>query len=74
MTERLDQQDEDTVLDTTAEVSCPYCGEAVALALDPGGGARQEYVEDCHVCCRAWLVQVHYDATGRADVSAEPTD
>ena len=42
MTERLDQQDEDTVLDTNAEVSCPYCGETVALALATGGGALQE--------------------------------
>ena len=73
-TEWLDQQDEDTVLDTNAEVSCPYCGETVALALDPAGGALQEYVEDCHVCCRAWRVRVHYDAMGRADVLAEPTD
>lgn len=31
---------------------CPHCGEEVDTAPDPGGGARQEYVEDCPVCCR----------------------
>ncbi len=74
MTERSDEQGEDTVLDMNAEVSCPYCGETIALALDPGGGTLQEYVEDCHVCCRALRVRVHYDATGRAAVLAESTD
>ena len=48
--------------------------QVIDTALDPGGGALQEYVEDCHVCCRAWRVRVHYDAMGRADVLAEPTD
>ena len=74
MTEWLDQQDDDTVLDTDVDVSCPYCGEIVALALDPGGGARQEYVEDCDVGCRAWRVRVHCDATGRGAVRAAPTE
>ena len=25
----------------TSEVSCPYCGEVVEIALDSGGGAHQ---------------------------------
>lgn len=36
--------------------------------LDPAGGSRQEYIEDCEVCCRPWQVQVHY-AGGSVDVS-----
>ena len=40
---------------------CPYCGEIVEIALDPGSGSRQEYVEDCQVCCRPWQVFVVYD-------------
>ena len=42
MTERLDQPDEDTVLDTNAEVGCPYCGETVALALVVHGPGASE--------------------------------
>lgn len=33
-------------------VECPSCGEAVALSVDTTGGAEQETVEDCPVCCR----------------------
>ena len=36
----------------TDDPRCPYCGESIEIALDPGGGAAQEYVEDCEVCCR----------------------
>ena len=59
--------------DSKAEVICPHCGEMVMILLDPGGGGRQEYVEDCEVCCRPWQVQVHYDGLGVATVALEPT-
>lgn len=51
-----------------ATVSCPHCGEITALSLDPGGGATQEYVEDCQVCCRPWQVSVRYQPDGTAEV------
>ena len=54
--------------DTESTVRCPYCGEAVEIALDPGSGAVQEYVEDCQVCCQPWRVTVTYDEAGEADV------
>ena len=57
-----------------AEVSCPYCGEEVHVHLDPGSGARQDYVEDCPVCCRPWRVQVRYAADGTADVMLSAED
>ncbi|MGH7129427.1 MAG: CPXCG motif-containing cysteine-rich protein [Planctomycetaceae bacterium] len=41
--------------------SCPYCGEAVDLVVDEGGGGAQFYVEDCPVCCRPWQVEVTHD-------------
>lgn len=47
-----------------ATVWCPYCGEAVELIVDPGGGALQEYVEDCEVCCRPWSLRVRFGADG----------
>lgn len=62
----------DGTADLDATVECPYCGESIEIALDPGSGAQQEYVEDCGVCCQPWLVVVRYDDAGRADVSVTP--
>jgi hypothetical protein len=64
----------DGVADMAAAVRCPYCGEAVEIALDPGSGSRQSYVEDCEVCCRPWHVTVEYDDDGSAVVRADPAD
>ena len=33
-------------------LACPHCGEPLDDYVDPGGGERQDYVEDCAVCCR----------------------
>jgi len=60
--------------DTAAEAACPHCGESMHLLLDPGGGAFQDYIEDCQVCCRPCLVRVRYDADGGADVQVEAAD
>ena len=59
------------VADNEADVACPYCGETVSIALDAGGGSSQEYVEDCEVCCRPWLVRVQYDGEGNASVNLD---
>jgi hypothetical protein len=64
----------DGVADTEATVVCPYCGEAVEIALDAGGGASQQYVEDCAVCCQPWRVSVSYDGEGGAYVSVAALD
>ena len=53
---------------------CPYCGERVVVQLDPGSGARQEYVEDCPVCCRPWRVRVRYASDGSASVELSAED
>lgn len=64
----------DGTADMTASVYCPYCAETVDIALDPGGGATQEYVEDCEVCCQPWQVTVAYGSDGHATVSVTPLD
>ena len=64
----------DGTADTSAIVQCPYCGEPNEIGLDPGGGASQEYIEDCQVCCRPWHVAVHYQADGSAAVSVVAAD
>lgn len=61
-------------LDTEADAMCPYCGEWVTLALDPGGARRQTYEEDCFVCCRPWIVRVAWDEDGLATVALERED
>lgn len=58
----------------TASYDCPHCGESVTIALDWGGGSRQEYVEDCQVCCRPNVLRVTLDSSGDAFVTAEPED
>jgi hypothetical protein len=64
--------------DGTAEmetiITCPYCGETNEIALDPGSGSDQEYVEDCQVCCRSILMYVKYDRQGHADVEVLRAD
>lgn len=64
----------DGTADTDAVVSCPYCGESVEIALDPGSGASQDYVEDCAVCCQPWRVSVSYGSGGEASVSVSALD
>ena len=64
----------DGTADGGALVSCPYCGEGVEIALDPGGGTRQRYVEDCEVCCRPWRVTVTYGRDGSASVDLQTMD
>ena len=76
--DNLDLEDEfpmgDGVADVSAEVHCPYCGEPVEIALDPGSGTHQNYVEDCQVCCQPWRVSVFYSEDGHADVSVSAED
>lgn len=64
----------DGTADTWAEVRCPYCGARNEIPLDPGGGARQEYIEDCQVCCQPWQVRVRYRDDGSAEVDLRTTD
>lgn len=64
----------DGTADTEGSVYCPYCGEVVEIALDPGSGPHQQYVEDCQVCCQPWQVLVNYQPDGTAEVSVLALD
>jgi len=48
------------LLETTAAVLCPYCGETIELLID-ATLPHQRYVEDCEICCRPIIVEI--DAT-----------
>ncbi|MEI9935947.1 MAG: CPXCG motif-containing cysteine-rich protein [Pseudomonadota bacterium] len=57
---------------TSAEVVCPFCGEAEELYVDLGGGEQQTYTEDCAVCCRPRVVHVSPgDSPGEVSVWLE---
>lgn len=61
----------DGTADTSATVECPYCTSAVEIALDPGSGSAQDYIEDCEICCQPWHVAVRYGPEGDAEVWVE---
>ena len=44
--------------------TCPACFEQNYVAVDPAGGRRQRYIEDCPVCCRPIEFVVAIDAQG----------
>lgn len=37
-------------------VTCPYCGEEVAIYIEPDVKGR--FVQDCEICCNPWRVHV----------------
>ena len=55
-------------------VSCPYCGEPAELAVDPDGGSRQRFVQDCPVCCQPWEVEAVRDEYGDYYASLRTSD
>jgi len=53
----------------SADIACPDCGETITLVVDDSAG-DQQYIEDCHVCCRPIEVRVSVDDDGTVDVAA----
>ena len=47
-----------------AEYVCWACGEEIVIPIDLSAGARQDYVEDCPVCCHANEIHIRIDADG----------
>jgi hypothetical protein len=55
-----------------AVFQCAGCFEWVATTVDESGGSRQQYVEDCQVCCQPNVLTVRWDASAQAySISAE---
>jgi hypothetical protein len=51
---------------------CAGCFEWVETSVDESGGSRQQYVEDCPVCCQPNVLTVRWDAAaGVYTISAE---
>lgn len=47
---------------------CLFCLQVNTILVDASGGLRQEYIEDCQVCCRPNLLQVTVEPTLREAV------
>ena len=41
----------------TTRIQCPYCWQQIEVVVDCSV-ERQEYVEDCSVCCRPIVITV----------------
>ena len=50
-----------------AWITCPYCGEAIELVIDPSV-QEQEYIEDCEVCCRPIVLTIAINPEGQIDI------
>lgn len=44
-----------------ASYACWACGEEIVIPIDIAMGSRQEYVEDCPVCCRPNQIHIELD-------------
>lgn len=58
------------MLETTAELSCPYCGETITLFLDLSVES-QTYIEDCSVCCQPMTVSYSVEDGELASLNVE---
>lgn len=47
---------------------CDICGEEIVVPIDPTAGSRQQYVEDCPVCCNPNLIVVEIDERGDTQI------
>ncbi|HEX7212962.1 MAG TPA: CPXCG motif-containing cysteine-rich protein [Methylomirabilota bacterium] len=49
---------------------CAFCGEENEVFVDPSGGDRQTFTEDCAVCCRPNLITLAVDDDGEVTIEA----
>ena len=57
--------------DLEATYVCDSCGEEIVVPVDVSAGSRQDYVEDCPVCCHPMRLQVRIDDDGEARIDGE---
>ncbi len=50
-------------------IDCPYCGESIEILID-ASIPRQQYIEDCQVCCRPIMLSVSVEEDGTTQVRA----
>ena len=56
----------------TAGFQCAGCGEWNETTIDSSAGMRQQYVEDCQVCCKSNVLHVSWDiSAGEYTINSE---
>ncbi len=48
-------------MQSEASYDCPACGEEIVIPVDASAGERQEFVEDCPVCCNPNRVRLELE-------------
>ena len=55
-----------------AGFQCAGCGKWNETTVDSSAGTRQEYIEDCQICCKPNLLRVSWDmSAAEYTISAE---
>jgi hypothetical protein len=54
-------------------IQCPYCGEQIEVFVDRSV-RRQEYIEDCSVCCRPIVITVAASPEGVESIEVRTED
>jgi hypothetical protein len=49
-----------------ATFQCAACGQWIETTVDESGGSRQQYVEDCQVCCQPNVLSIQWDISAHA--------
>ncbi len=52
-----------------AEIQCPFCLEIMAVPTNIQDGLKQDFIEDCAVCCRPIRIVVEFDGDGESQVT-----
>ena len=48
-------------------IHCPYCGESLEIVVD-SFVSRQEYIEDCQVCCKPMTLRISIGDAGQPNI------
>ena len=59
------------VMEDEASYNCDSCGEEIVVPIDLTAGPRQEYVEDCQVCCCPNVIHVEIGHDGATRIWAQ---
>ena len=57
----------------SAQIYCPYCGELLEITIDASAG-RQDYIEDCQVCCKPIHLRIRLGKDGEPSIDARAED
>lgn len=66
--EELEPSESGLQIEEEDAYTCNSCGEEIVVPLDFTQGARQEYVEDCPVCCNPNVIYVEIDENGQSNI------